>query len=129
MKLPEKIKGINKIRDTKICMKWSQELKTTFELGEIFRLTERRIQQILYSNKDFVKSNVEWEKEKRVHWWKKQIKKAGDSKRDSADLQINLKHELEGDKPLIHIGHNQFFENIISKPKLETNRIEHASKD
>jgi len=68
-----------------------------------------------------------------VHWIKRAIKVADQSRKDPADLQLQLKHEIEGEKPIIHIGHNQFFENIISKPKLETNsgtnRVEHVSKD
>lgn len=42
-----------------------------------------------------------WEKVRRIVWLKQQIKKAGRSEKDSADLQEQLKREIEGDKPLI----------------------------
>jgi len=133
MKLPDKIVGRNKLRDAKICALWADDLKTTEEIGEMFGVTNRRVNQILFANPDFLKVQVEWEKSKRVHWIKRAIKVADQSRKDPADLQLQLKHEIEGEKPIIHIGHNQFFENIISKPKLETNsgtnRVEHVSKD
>jgi len=76
------------------------------EIGERFKLTARRIQQIVYANKDFLKIEIEWEKSKRVRWYQQQIVKSGDSKKDSADLQDKLRVELEGDKPLVNIDNS-----------------------
>ena len=122
MKLPE-IKTRHKIRDASICKMWAQDLKTLTDIASHFNLSLSRINAILYSNREYMKDQIDWEKKRRVVWLKRQIKKRGDSKKDSADLQLQLKHELEGEKPLIHIGHNQFFNDIIAKPKLK-NRVE-----
>lgn len=101
MKLPEKIKGINKIRDSKICYDWSETLLTFPELVEKYKLTERRIRQILVTNHAFISIDKEWEKKKRIHAIKLSIKKSKESSKDRADLIDQLRKEIEGDKPLI----------------------------
>jgi len=126
MKLPDKIKGRHKVRDAKICYTWIEELDTFQEIAEKFGLTERRVRQILVTNHSYLPLDREWEKKKRIHALKLSIKKSKESSKDRADLLLQLKHELEGEKPLIHIGHNQFFNDIIAKPKLK-NRVEEFS--
>ena len=101
MKLPTKTTGRHKIRDTKICMLWARELMSSESISEMFKLSIRRVQQIVYANRDFLKKEREWEKTKRVRWLEQQIKKSGDTKKDSADLIEQLRKEIEGDKPNI----------------------------
>ena len=125
MKLPDiatKDKKL-RIRNIRICMLWAQELKTSQEIGETFGITIRRVQQILYANRDFVKENREWEKTKRIQWLRQQVKKRGDTRKDSADLIEQLRKELEGDNSehKVVIEHKHFFEGIIQKSK-EYNR-------
>ena len=103
MKIPEKTHGIHKLRDTKICMLWAKDLISSEKISERFKLSVRRIHQIVYANREFLKKEQGWEKSKRVRWLQKQIKKAGDTKKDSADLIEQLRKEIEGDKPLVNI--------------------------
>lgn len=97
MKIPE-IVGHNKIRDAKICSLYADDNKTTEELGEVFKLTPRRIRSILYNNRVFLKLDKDWEKTKRVHLINKLIKSAQPSKKDVADLIDQLRIEVEGQK-------------------------------
>lgn len=123
MRLPENIKGIHKLRDYRICYLWIEELISAKDIGEKIGLTERRVQQILRTNHAFAPIDKDWEKKKRIHLLKVAIKNSQESKKDRADLIDQLRREIEGEKPLIHIGNNQFFDSIISKPKLK-NRVE-----
>lgn len=116
MKIPQ-IVGKNKIRDAKICSLYADDNKTTEELGELFKLTARRVRAILYNNRQFLKIDKDWEKTKRVHLINKLIKKAAPSKKDVADLIDQLRIEVEGNK-VEHSGdisHTLFFENIVAK--------------
>ena len=123
MKIP-KIVTKHKIRDAKICALWAKDLWTMEAIGQHFNISATRVSQILYKNQAFIDFHKDWEKKKRIIWLKKQIKNAKDSKKDPADLQLQLKLELEGAKPLIQVNHNNFFNNIIKKPKLaKSNRI------
>ena len=123
MKLPEKIRGIHKIRDFQICRLWLEEGVSTDDIGEKVCLTERRVRQILRTNKVFLKVDKPFEKSKRIHLLRAAIKESKPSAKDRADLIEQLRREIEGEKPLIHIGTNQFFNDIIAKPKLK-NRVE-----
>ena len=108
MKIP-KVIGKKRIRDARICKLWADDLLSIEELSRKLNLTVRRIQQILYVNKDFVKSNQDWEKTKRKRWLRKQIHKAGNSRKDPADLVNQLRIEEEGDKPDTKIEVNMNF--------------------
>ncbi len=99
MKIPKEIKGSKKLRNAKICKLWNDDIFLNAEkIGEMFHLTKRRVNQILYENRDFLKSDKEWEKTKRKRWLKQQIHKRGDSRKDSADLVEQLRVEEEGTK-------------------------------
>ena len=101
MKLPDKIKGIHKIRDFQICRLWLQDACTTEEIAEKVGLTERRIRQILRTNSIFLRVDKDFEKAKRIHILQAAIKNSQPSKKDRADLVEQLRREIEGDKPLI----------------------------
>lgn len=101
MKIPQEIKSNHKIRDYDICLLYSEGY-LPHEIKDLRKssLTVRRIQQIVYENRDFIKSNKEWEKTKQVARVKKQIRIAKDSKKDVADLEELLRKILDGDKPV-----------------------------
>jgi hypothetical protein len=119
MKIPQ-IVTTNKIRDARICSLYADG-KSAEEIAELFKLTSRRISTILYKNREFLKSDKDWEKTKRIHHLRRLIAKAGESKKDVADLIDQLRVETEGNK-LEHSGtveHNHFYNEIIVKPKLD----------
>jgi hypothetical protein len=121
MKLPE-VKGKNKIRDAQICRLWAEDLMDLEDISRNHGLTIRRISQILYKNKDFVKSNQDWEKTKRKRWLKKQIKKNGGSKKDSADLVEQLRKEDEEGKSMVDQSvHNHYVIIRNAEAKVERN--------
>ena len=112
MKLPQ-IQGIHKIRDARICRLWlednlgSEEIEATGQ----FNISSRQIRRILYKNREVLKLDREWEKQKRIHWLKRQIKDRGNSKKDSADLLEQLRKDIEGEKGIefkqvINVGTN-----------------------
>jgi len=70
------------------------------QLSEMFKLTERRILQILATNHAFIKRDKEWEKEKRInrlHRWLKKDGKLRDSNKDPLEIQEQIRKEIEGD--------------------------------
>jgi hypothetical protein len=101
MKLPEKIKGRNRIRDGAIVLFFKRDDLSPQELAERFKLTERRIYKILETNHVFIQRNKEWEKEKRIARLSRWLKANPVSKRDPLEIQEQLRKEIEGDKPLI----------------------------
>lgn len=118
MKLPQ-IVGNNKIRDARICSLYADDNKTTEKIGELFKLTPRRIRAILYANREFLKSDKEWEKTKRVNHLKRLLKKHPGSIGNKCTLDIldQLRVEIEGNK-VEHSGsieHNIFIEGLINK--------------
>lgn len=97
MKLPEKIIGRNRIRDGQIVVCWKKQDMSTDEIATKFKLSQRRIEQILRVNHAFIKIDKEWEKDKRIHWLKNQLSKKKDTTRDAMDIQDALRKEIEGD--------------------------------
>ena len=95
MKLPQ-VKGSHKIRDAKIVSMYSKEY-TEEHIGEKFDLTPRRIRQIVYENRHFLKIDQDWEKYKSVKWLERQIKRKETmgipSLKDTADL-VKMKHDI-----------------------------------
>lgn len=127
MKLPDKIKGIHKIRDLKICRLWIEEGITTDIIAEKVRLTERRVRQILRANKIFLKVDKPFEKAKRIHLLRVAINNSKESKKDRADLIDQLRREIEGDRPLINIEKHL---HINSEEKVaRTNRLRNIYAD
>jgi len=100
MKLPE-IRTKHKIRDSKICSLYIDGEKTIEEIASSFNISTTRVYQIVYSNRDLIQIDQGWEKKKRIRWLRNQIIKRGDTKKDSAELQEQLRKEIEGDKSLI----------------------------
>lgn len=96
MKLPEKIKGINRIRDTKILHLYADG-KSMEEIGSSFGISGSRVQQVLYKNRDLLELDKKYERAKRVNWLRRQHVKAGDSEKDSADILEQMRKEIEGD--------------------------------
>lgn len=126
MRLPQ-IKTKHKIRDKKICMMWAQELKTAEEIAEQFGISARRVYKILYTNREFLQVEKDWERTKRIRWLRKQIMKKGGSKKDPADLLEQLRKEIEGDESqrvVIDQSQHTYFTKIGDDEKL----IEEARK-
>lgn len=103
MKLPKEIIGRNKIRDAAIVLAFKREGLEYLQIAERFKLTERRILQILSLNHAFIKRDKEWEKEKRISRLEKWIKNSPKTQKDPVDLQSELRKEIEGDKPNVSI--------------------------
>ena len=97
MKLPEKIKGRNRIRDAAIVAAFKIENLSYPEISAKFKLTERRILQILTVNHTFLKRDKEWEKEKRINRLTQRLKTVRPTSRDELDIMAELRKEIEGD--------------------------------
>lgn len=118
MKLPQVI-GKNRIRDAQICSLWADG-QATEKLGERYKITPRRVRKILYDNKEYLKSEIDWEKAKRIRKIKGWI---GDrvSSRDPADLLEQLRKEIEGDKPVIDASQHTHITKVELKISDEVN--------
>jgi len=113
MLLPEKIKGCHKIRDGAIVLFFKRDSLDFFELAEKFKLTERRIRQILETNHAFIKRDKVWEKEKRINRIERLIKEKGNTTtKDVVDLLVELRKEIEGDAPLVDNSTHLHFTNV-----------------
>ena len=105
MKIPKEIKGRNKIRDAAICVDWEELMEdenyptiNSIKAGLAikFKLTELRIWQIVRLNHAYIPINKELERRKRIWELRRDIKSAGKSKKDKADLLEQLRGEIEG---------------------------------
>lgn len=101
MKLPEKIKGRNRIRDGAIVLYFKRDSMDYPDLAERFKLTERRILQILSKNHAFIKIDKDWEKQKRINRLNRWLRDKPKTSRDPLEIQSELRKEVEGDKPVI----------------------------
>lgn len=102
MKLPEEIKGYNRLRDLEICRLYI-EGKTPKEIAnEDFELSERRIQQVLSENHIFVSKHIAWPKSKRIHNLQRlaqeYLDKPLNEKKDYLDIAKELRSEIEDHK-------------------------------
>ena len=86
----------NKIRDAAICNFWLENELTNKEIAERFGISERRVGIIVFKNRQFLNLDKQYEKQKRIRWLKQQIKRRGNTAKDSADLVEQLRIELEG---------------------------------
>ena len=114
MKIP-KLRGINKIRDSKIISLWVTTSMTSQEIADKFELSAKRIEQIIYTNADLVKINKDQEKNMRILRLKKEIAQKKESKKDVADLMEQLRKEIEGDKPLIQQETHLHFTTVVEE--------------
>jgi len=96
MILPKDILTRNKIRDAAICNFWLENELTNKEIAERFGISERRVGIIVFKNRQFLNLDKQYEKQKRIRWLKQQIKRRGNTAKDSADLVEQLRIELEG---------------------------------
>jgi len=129
MKLPE-IVTKHKIRDAKICKLWAEDLMTTKKIGEQFGITSRRVNVILFKNKEFLDFNADWHKKKRIRNLLKWIKTAVAPKANKLTLQNELRTELEGNAPIVdnssHVHYTTVIQQLHDKAneqRKERNRI------
>jgi len=102
MKLPENIKGRNRLRDASIVLDFKQHNMDYPELSEKYGLSERRVLQILRRNYAAIPRDPAWEKEKRINILERLIdKKRGQTQKDICDLLSEMRKELEGDKGVL----------------------------
>lgn len=115
MKLPDKIQGRNRVRDAAIVLYFKRNALTYIELAEKFKLTERRILQILSKNHAFIKRDKEWEKEKRIARLERWLNddKNKDSRKDPVEIQAELRKEIDGDEKSSSTGETKI---IIIRP-------------
>jgi len=100
MILPKEVKTRHKIRDFKICRMWAQDYKTMEEIGKRFGITRTRVSQIIYDNRDLLKSNKEFEKQKRIIRLNKIADSLGDNlskSKDVLDVFSELRKEHDGE--------------------------------
>jgi hypothetical protein len=87
-----------KLRNAKIVVSWARRGASYEDLAKKYNLTERRIQQIVYDNADFVKINKEKERCRRANILNRLIqKKQETTNRDIVDLLDAQRKEIEGD--------------------------------
>ncbi len=126
MKLPQ-IRTKHKIRDAAICAMYVKAKHTLEEVALRFHISITRVYQIVYANRDYIQTDKEWEKSKRVHWLKRQIAKTDTTKKDTADLMEQLRKEIEGDKPLVDMSVHKHLTKVDVKISNDT-RIPLAHK-
>jgi hypothetical protein len=84
-------------RNREIVRLWSEEDKSPQEIGEIYRLTEVRIYQILRENHIFIKMDKDWERKKAIQQVRKMVAQASPSKKDVSDLIMQLLELVNAD--------------------------------
>ena len=105
------IKGINKLRDYKICSDYIANLSPEEILKKRnLTLSIRRIFQILYDNAAFINPLIAWPKTRRIQLRQRILQNTSEkSKKDIVDQLNDLTREIEGDKPLIDLSQHQHF--------------------
>lgn len=102
MKIPQEIKGKNRLRDFGICLDFIEgKNPAEIQRERTPQLTLRRVQKIIYDNAEFINPRVGWPKARRIHELQRMIDNAPETKKDRADLMDQLRKEIEGDKPII----------------------------
>lgn len=104
MKLPEKIKGRNRIRDFAIVLAFKKDNLDFPQIADRFNLSERHIVRILSKNHAIVKRDKEWEKEKRINRLGRILKQAKPTSKDEIDIMAEMRKEIEGDTKIITNG-------------------------
>jgi len=141
--LENKIAGVNKLRDYKICIDYisgrsPQEIITKRSL----MLSVRRVFQILYANAAFINPRVAWPKARRIQLRQRIVEDSPQkSKKDIIDQLNDLTKEIEGDKPVIDNSQHLHFTNLsddelikkarergVALPIAIASRIEEPSK-
>ena len=105
------IKGINKLRDYKICRDYIANLSPEEILKKRnLTLSIRRIFQILYDNAAFINPLIAWPKARRIQLRQRILHNTPEkSKKDIVDQLNDLTREIEGDKPLIDNSQHSHF--------------------
>ena len=106
MDIPKEILGKNRIRDYAICMDYIRGKKSEeIIVSRKLTITVRRIEQILYKNREFVSSNIAWPKSQRIHNLQRWIADK-ESTKDPLEIQKELRAEIEGEHALIDQSQN-----------------------
>lgn len=108
MKIPNQIRGINKIRDFNICQLYLSGM-TPLEIWDVYAkrhrpLSLRRIQRIISDNSEFINPRVAWPKTKRLHRLQRIADKMPDKlthNKDVLNVMEEIRKEIDGETPLI----------------------------
>ena len=105
------IKGINKLRDYKICSDYIANLSPEEILKKRnLSLSTRRIFQILYDNAAFINPLIAWPKTRRIQLRQRILQSTPEkSKKDIVDQLNDLTREIEGNTPLIDNSQHSHF--------------------
>ena len=95
------IVGKSKIRNFKICQLWLEGDLTIEQIAMRFGVVPSTISRIVYKNRHALTIDKQYEKVKRVRWLRAQIRKKKATRKDPAELQEQMRKEIEGDKPLV----------------------------
>ncbi len=90
---------LRSIRDGKIVVLWSRHNFTKEEISERFKISIRRVEQILFKNQHFVEYNKDWEKKKRIQRLQGWLKNSKAPEANALTLQQEIRAELEGNAP------------------------------
>ena len=128
MILPKEIKSRHKIRDAKIVQLFIDGTSQV-DIAQIFQLTQQRINQILYENKNLLLGDAKYEKTKRVNYLRSQLTSPDGrfkkSEKDPAEIIEQIRKEYEGDSQINMV--TQFL-NIEPSEKVE-NRLTKTSDE
>ncbi len=99
MKLPDKIKGPNKIRDAAIMQAFLKENLTYKDIGLKFELTASRIQQIVFENRGLISWDKNYEKALRINALKRLHKEHPGvmGTKTTIDILEQVRKEIDGD--------------------------------
>lgn len=130
MKIPKDIVGENRLRDLMICNEYvSGKLPEEIISERTLDISIRRVQKILYNNKEYVNKNMGWSKSKRIMYLQRLAEKHKDnvgSNKGYLDIAKELRTEIEGEKSLIDQSSHQHITIVRSKESVderEENRI------
>lgn len=129
MKLPQEIKGRNRIRDFKICELYLAGMNA-LEIWETFRnrrqpLTLRRIHQIISTNQSFISPRMAWPKTKRLHRLQRIADKMPDKlshTKDVLNVMEEIRKEIDGEAPLIDQSTHYHITKLTDEQLIEQSR-------
>ncbi len=96
---PEKVAGENKIRDAKIIGLYLYEDQTQEEIAVTMGISRTRVGAILYNNRSLLVAygmDKDYEKAKRVQYYKRMANKASDGVHDAEYWLNKIQAEVDG---------------------------------
>lgn len=136
MKMPDIRSRRFKLRNAKIIREYSKGEHTLREIGEMFGMSSTNVNQILYDNRHLLTLDREYEKAKRIGHLKLMLNRAGTALsrgRDATDVIVQLRKEIEGDKPQVenHTHLNLSLAELMEKAskQLDSSRLNREASE